>query len=79
MTPFGEKGQNMKYYIINKNKDDNGNNEVHTSDCYYKPAKSNQEDLGWFNNEVEAKNYAKQHGWPDADGCYFCCRNAHTG
>ena len=44
MTPFGEKGQNMKYHIINKNKDDNGNNEVHTSDCYYKPAKSNQED-----------------------------------
>lgn len=66
-------------YLINKNKDSNGNNEVHTSNCAYKPSISNQVSLGWFANENQAVKYAKQNGWPDADGCYYCCRNAHTG
>lgn len=69
----------MQYYIINTNKDNNGKNEIHTLDCYYRPEEKNQKELGYFNDEIEAKNFAKQNGWPNADGCFHCCRKAHTG
>lgn len=69
----------MAYYIINKNSDDNGRNEVHTATCSYLPYWQNQESLGWHTDAVAAVDYAKRNGWKNADGCYFCCNQAHHG
>ncbi len=69
----------MPYYIINKEKTDGRYNEVHTSVCQHKPYPWNQEDLGWHADEIDAVSYAKRNGYPDADGCYFCCERAHRG
>lgn len=67
------------YYIINKSPDEHGYNEVHTTTCVRRPNYYNQEDLGLHANAIAAVNYAKTHGWPRADGCYYCCREAHHG
>ena len=69
----------MPNYIINKNKDENGLNEIHTTTCSFRPNSNNQDNLGYHSNEVEAKKYAKQHGYPNADGCFYCCPLAHQG
>ncbi len=68
----------MKNYIINKSKDNHNCNEVHTSTCYRAQNIKEYEKLGIFNNENEAVAYAKKHGYPNADGCFYCCPNAHT-
>jgi hypothetical protein len=28
--------------------------------------------LGWYVNAKDAVSYAKIHGYPSADGCYYC-------
>lgn len=66
-------------YIINKNKDDKGYNEVHTTTCEHLPESWNKVKLGWFENGIEAVNYAKNNGYSNADGCYYCCNEAHHG
>lgn len=68
----------MKKYYINKTPDNNGKNEVHTSDCYWLIKASKTEYLGEFNNAIEAVSYAKYNGHPSADGCNFCSPEAHT-
>lgn len=70
----------MDTYIINKNKDNKGNNEIHniTDNCGHLPKLENISFLGSFENENAAKIYAKNNGWPFADGCAFCCPKAHT-
>lgn len=69
----------MPYYIINKNADNNGRNEVHTTACGHLPLSQNQVSLGWHTNALAAVNYAKLSGWNSADGCYYCCEEAHKG
>mgnify|MGYP000894725497 CR=1 FL=1 len=69
----------MPNYIINKNTDNNGYNEVHTTDCGHAPAVYNQDSLGWFSNAKPAVSHAKNNGYPNADGCYYCCEEAHRG
>ena len=69
----------MNYYIINKNTDNNGNNEVHTSECTHLPSIFNQVSLGYFSNGKDAVAYAKKNGYPNADGCYYCANEAHKG
>ena len=68
----------MNHYIINKNADSKGYNEVHTTSCDHLPASENQVDLGYHVDSVSAVAYAKLSGWKNADGCYHCCREAHT-
>ncbi len=67
----------MPNYIINKNKDSNGFNEVHTTSCKYLPDDHNQVQLGYHADEKNAVTYAKSYGWKNADGCYYCCPKAH--
>lgn len=67
----------MKYYI-NKTKDNNNRNEVHTSDCFWLKLASKTEYLGTFNNAIDAVSYAKRNGYPAADGCKHCSSEAHT-
>lgn len=69
----------MPNYIINRNKDLKGHNEVHTTFCNYLPESENRVSLGYFNNAKDAVKYAKSNGWYSADGCYYCCNEAHTG
>lgn len=66
-------------YIINKNLDENGRNEVHVTTCSHLPLLRNQVSLGWHPNARSAVAYAKQIGWKYADGCYYCCNEAHHG
>ena len=69
----------MANYVLNKNSDSNGRNEVHTTTCSYVPLLQNQVSLGWHTNGVSAVNYAKSIGWKNSDGCYYCCKEAHNG
>ena len=68
------------YYYINLNTTNPGNhNEVHTENCRYLPAARNRDYLGSFSNARAAVQYAKSIGYPNADGCFYCCREAHKG
>lgn len=68
----------MKMYYINKNKDANGLNEVHTSTCYWLTLANNREYLGMFANGIDAVAAAKRQGYSCADGCKHCCPEAHN-
>lgn len=69
----------MPNYIINTRKTDGVYNEVHTTDCAYRPQIDHQDDLGWHVNGVDAVRYAQQNGYPAADGCQHCSPEAHRG
>ncbi len=69
----------MPDYIINKEKTDGMYNEVHTTFCGHLPAVYNQVSLGWHADAVDAVKYAQRNGYPQADGCYYCCSEAHRG
>ncbi len=70
----------MTKYIINSNNDENGRHEIHKANyCNHLPAPKNQKHLGWFSTPAEALKYAKTHGYPTADGCYYCCNPIHRG
>jgi len=70
----------MYYFIINQNADENGRNEIHNFFvCEHLPASHNRITLGWFTSEYEALQYARCNGFPNADGCYYCCNNIHHG
>ena len=66
-------------YLINKNSDDNGRNEVHKTSCSYLPEQKNQISLGSHASDENALAYAKLLGWKTADGCYYCCPRIHKG
>lgn len=68
----------MKRYYLNKTKDSNNKNEVHTSNCFWLSVASNTQYLGEFNNAIDAVSYAKYNGYPSADGCKICSPEAHT-
>ena len=71
----------MPRFIINKNQQPNGDNEVHnaTTGCSYMPRPENQVDLGSHLNCHGAVAYAKGQ-WLNAriNGCYYCCNSCHT-
>ena len=67
----------MHSYYINLNKDLNGFNEVHQNTCFYFQLANNKVFLGNFPNAIAAVSYAKTHGYPKADGCYYCSKEAH--
>lgn len=68
----------MHYYYVNRTKDENGKNEVHTSDCYWLAQATSKEALGYFENGIKAVVAAKRNGYPNADGCKYCSPEAHT-
>ena len=67
----------MAYYVVNKNKDSHGVNEIHKTDCSHKPYSSNCYDLGYCSSDQEAIRKAKALGY-NPDGCYYCCPSVHT-
>ena len=68
----------MAYYYVNKNKQANGDNEVHVHGCSFLPSVQNREYLGNYDNCRPAVAKANRLGY-NANGCYFCSRPCHTG
>ena len=73
----------MPSYIINRNAQPNGDNEVHVTpqqhgNCTY-PAPNNQEPLGYHATCHGAVVAANARGYARANGCYWCARECHTG
>ncbi|WP_343226894.1 hypothetical protein [Luteolibacter flavescens] len=71
----------MPHYIINNNKQPNGDHEVHdkTNGCTYMPKAENQIELGYHASCYGAVAEAKKR-WPNEriNGCYYCCNACHT-
>ncbi|MBC2855435.1 MAG: hypothetical protein RSD40_01895 [Bacilli bacterium] len=69
----------MQIYIVNRIKDSNGINQVHSVDCNHAASSTQTTTLGYFANGKGAVIHAKRHGFPNADGCKVCCEEAYTG
>lgn len=67
----------MAYYRVNKNKQANGDNEVHKSDCKYYFLLTNFEELGFHSTCTSAVDSAKSKGYYSADGCNDCIPFCH--
>jgi len=67
----------MSKYYVNKNAQDNGDHEVHTTGCNFLPDVSNRIYLGEFTACQSAVAKAKGH-YDQVNGCYFCSRECHT-
>ena len=63
----------MKLYFADKTQNDDGFNEVHTSDCNYLPIFWDRKHLGFFDSEKEALAKAKKI-FATAKGCPYCCK-----
>lgn len=73
----------MPQYIVNKNSQPNGDNEVHKyprSLCnkHDYPSPSNQVSLGTHLSCHGAVRRAKELGYRRANGCYYCATECHT-
>ena len=64
-------------YYVNKNAQDNGDHEVHTSSCAWLPKEENRLYLGTFNNCQDAVTKAKKTYYK-SDGCKHCSEACHT-
>ena len=69
----------MPAYYVNQNAQDNGDHEVHRSDCDRLPNEANREYLGVFSRCQDAVSEAKRRGYKRANGCYYCSRECNTG
>jgi len=67
----------MDYYYVNENAQNNGDHEVHKSNCNYLPDVKNLKGLGYFSNCADAVKEAKKT-YSQSDGCYYCCNACHT-
>lgn len=67
----------MATYYVNKNKQTNGDNEVHTTGCSYLPKPENRVYLGEFSNCRDAVLKAKNF-YTKVNGCFYCSRECHT-
>jgi hypothetical protein len=64
-------------YYVNKNAQDNGDHEVHTTGCAHMPDPKNCQYLGSFTNCADAVRDARRY-YPQSNGCYYCSRDCHT-
>ena len=67
----------MVEYYVNRNAQDNGDHEVHKSDCEYLPNVNNRQYLGCFLNCTDAVREAKKY-YVQSNGCYCCSPECHT-
>jgi hypothetical protein len=67
----------METYYVNMNAQDNGDHEVHTSECKNLPHPENRIYLGVFDNCNDAVRKAKEH-YSRSNGCYYCSKKCHT-
>lgn len=65
-----------KYYV-NNSAQPNGDHEVHEEHCTYLEMAHDVKYLGMFENGIQAVAHARKF-YAKADGCYFCCKEAHT-
>lgn len=68
----------MARYYVNKNRQDNGDHEVHKEGCSWMPAPQNRKYLGEYNSCRPAVTEAKKT-YPQSNGCYYCSNECHTG
>jgi hypothetical protein len=66
----------VKYYV-NKNKQTNGDHEVHRDGCKYMPADENRIYLGSFTDCTDAVKAAKKQ-YTQVNGCATCSPECHT-
>lgn len=66
----------MKYYV-NKNRQSNGDHEVHTQSCIYLPNPENRIYLGEFDSCKDAVKEAKKN-YSQSNGCKTCSNSCHT-
>lgn len=70
----------MTNYIYNRNTDNKGNHEVHTLSCSELPHPINRVNIGNFTSCKEAITHIKASSRKtNFDGCYYCCKECHTG
>ncbi len=67
----------MEKYYVSKNKQDNGDHEVHKETCDWLPKVENRIYLGWHSYCVSAVNEAKKY-YSQVNGCYYCSINCHN-
>jgi hypothetical protein len=65
-------------YYVNKNPQDNGDHEVHTTGCSHMPEAANRIHLGDFSSCAPAVTEAKKY-YRQSNGCYYCARPCNTG
>jgi hypothetical protein len=68
----------MPDYVVNRNAQPNGDHEVHTKTCTWRPEPENQIDLGWHASCTSAVNEARKH-YTQVNGCAYCSSACHTG
>jgi hypothetical protein len=67
----------MARYYVNKNAQNNGDHEVHTTGCSFMPQPENRIYLGDFASCSPAVKEARRH-YTKANGCYYCAKPCHT-
>jgi hypothetical protein len=67
----------MASYYVNKLAQDNGDHEVHQSDCSYIPTVGNKLYLGEFASYHGAVQEAKRH-FSQVNGCLHCSLECHA-
>ena len=65
-------------YYVNENSQTNGDHEVHKRSCEYFPDEENAIKLGEFYSCHNAVSEAIRLNY-QANGCYYCSRECHTG
>ena len=68
----------MTLYYVNKNRQANGDHEVHRFGCSWLPEQQNRIYLGDFTSCHFAVVAAFAH-YRKVNGCYFCSNECHTG
>ena len=67
-----------RYYVNDTAQASSGDHEVHRQGCTWMPNPENRTYLGDFETCYPAVRAAKRI-YPNADGCYWCSRDCHTG
>ena len=67
----------MASYYVNKNEQQNGDHEVHTTGCSWLPNAENRIYLGEFGSCSSAVTEARKY-YLQVNGCYFCSNDCHT-
>ena len=67
----------MVKYCVNKNKDNNGDHEVHKAGCPWWPKAENRKDLGEHSSCQSAVREAKNY-YSSVNGHKYCSEACHT-
>lgn len=68
----------MQHYYVNTQEHANGQHIVHVPRCTHLPEASHRIYLGAFTKCGDALAAARNH-FENANGCYWCCSDCHSG